>query len=364
MVPSRAKSVNASSGPISPSRKPRKPPDLTGMMTDAADDFSDLQPVDFPQIIATDLPADIVLARLRTLGLRITGSGPWQAICPAHADTFPSLALTETETGKLLVHCWGGCTTETVLDKLGLGLKHLYPSLYALQNGRQRQRRTCGADRQKHSDKIVEPSPAQVAEWKQRLKYWRAPPYAINQLVALLDLPGESIRALAIGYDDEECAWIFPERNDAFQIVGLVRRYADGRKRALTDSMRGLTMPNYDGSEPDGPIYVAEGASDTAAFHSVGVLAFGRASAMGSASERYWLTRLLKRYRDREIIIVGDRDASGVGARGAEQLAVHLRTTLDRPIAWALPAKPFKDIRAQIIARKWNRGLTLKGEMS
>jgi hypothetical protein len=108
----------------------------------AHDDFDDTPETDtvFPRIKPTDLPADIVLSRLRALRRGINGYGSvWQANCPAHADSKPSFSLTETAEGILLVHCWADCATEDVLAKLGLTMKQLYPSRYALQFGRRPQ---------------------------------------------------------------------------------------------------------------------------------------------------------------------------------------------------------------------------------
>lgn len=51
----------------------------------------------------------------------------WRGRCPAHEDTGTrgDLAFCE-EDGKLLVKCWGGCGTETVLGALGLTMKDLF----------------------------------------------------------------------------------------------------------------------------------------------------------------------------------------------------------------------------------------------
>ena len=296
---------------------------------------------------------------------RITGSGPWQAICPAHADANPSLSITETAEGVLLLHCWGGCPTEAVLDSLGLEFSDLYPSFFALQFSKRRPGGVLHFHGGEANATVVEPTAKECAKWERLLQRWQAPRFAVNQLAAHLDLPRASLLALRVGYDpdpngEDGVCWVFPERDDRGRIVGLVQRFPDGRKNALAGSRRGLTIPRYGATPPAGPLYLAEGASDTAALHSVGLLAFGRFSATGSAAERLWLVRLLGRYAGREIVVVGDRNANGIGARAAEALASHLQDALDRPAAWALPAKSFKDVREQIVARKWNKGLILQ----
>lgn len=53
--------------------------------------------------------------------------GQWNACCPAHQDRSPSLAVGETEDGRVLVHCHGGCSVDDVLAAVGLDMTDLYP---------------------------------------------------------------------------------------------------------------------------------------------------------------------------------------------------------------------------------------------
>ncbi len=58
----------------------------------------------------------------KALGGRKAGAG-WTARCPAHDDRTPSLSLTDTQDGKVLVRCHAGCEQERVLAALrGCGL--------------------------------------------------------------------------------------------------------------------------------------------------------------------------------------------------------------------------------------------------
>jgi DNA primase len=52
--------------------------------------------------------AESVLARLQ--GVKRNGSS-WMARCPAHEDKSPSLSVRD-ESGKVLLHCFAGCTIE------------------------------------------------------------------------------------------------------------------------------------------------------------------------------------------------------------------------------------------------------------
>ncbi|TXR56469.1 hypothetical protein [Quadrisphaera setariae] len=46
--------------------------------------------------------------------------------CPAHADSAPSLHVTVADDGRVLVHCFAGCTVEEVLAALHCSWKHLH----------------------------------------------------------------------------------------------------------------------------------------------------------------------------------------------------------------------------------------------
>lgn len=58
-----------------------------------------------------------------------TGRGRWVACCPAHDDKSPSLAITETDDGKTLVHCFAGCSVYDVVFSVGLTVQDLFPPM-------------------------------------------------------------------------------------------------------------------------------------------------------------------------------------------------------------------------------------------
>lgn len=62
----------------------------------------------------------------RLAGVRQTKPGEWAARCPAHADKSPSLSVKENG-GYLLIHCFAGCETADVMERLGLTLQDLFP---------------------------------------------------------------------------------------------------------------------------------------------------------------------------------------------------------------------------------------------
>lgn len=60
------------------------------------------------------------------------GNG-YKALCPAHTDQQASLSIGTGEDGRVLLHCFAGCTTEQIVSALGLTLRDLFP-----QNGQGR----------------------------------------------------------------------------------------------------------------------------------------------------------------------------------------------------------------------------------
>ena len=59
--------------------------------------------------------------------VRKTGPGRWIACCPAHDDHSPSLALRELDDGRVLVHCFAGCSAHEIVSAVGLDLSDLFP---------------------------------------------------------------------------------------------------------------------------------------------------------------------------------------------------------------------------------------------
>ena len=54
------------------------------------------------------------------------GDGKYKAICPAHDDRSPSLAI-KSDGDRLLIHCLAGCETIDVLGAIGLDFSDLMP---------------------------------------------------------------------------------------------------------------------------------------------------------------------------------------------------------------------------------------------
>lgn len=79
-------------------------------------------------------PADLLLDRLS--GVKQTRPDRYQARCPAHDDKSPSLVITETSDGTLLIKCWAGCSADAIVGAVGLELRDLFPPKFNGQEHR------------------------------------------------------------------------------------------------------------------------------------------------------------------------------------------------------------------------------------
>jgi putative DNA primase/helicase len=50
----------------------------------------------------------------------------WEACCPAHPDTTPSLSIRRKPNGDWLLHCHAGCVTDDVLEAIKLEKRDLF----------------------------------------------------------------------------------------------------------------------------------------------------------------------------------------------------------------------------------------------
>jgi hypothetical protein len=71
------------------------------------------------------MSASELLDRLKKV--RSTGAGRWLGCCPAHDDHSPSLAIALGDDGRVLLHCFAGCSVHEVVSAVGLDLSDLFP---------------------------------------------------------------------------------------------------------------------------------------------------------------------------------------------------------------------------------------------
>lgn len=68
---------------------------------------------------------DALLSHLSKV--RRTGEGRYMACCPAHDDRSPSMTIRDVGDGRILIHCFSGCSTEEILGAIGMDFTDLFP---------------------------------------------------------------------------------------------------------------------------------------------------------------------------------------------------------------------------------------------
>jgi hypothetical protein len=131
----------------------------------------------------------------------------------------------------------------------------------------------------------------------------------ITELSKSLGVSVNSLRRLHVGWD--ESAYTFPMRDEKLKIIGIRRRFMDGRKFAVKGSTNSLFIP--DGLSKVGELFICEGPTDTAAGLDLGFDSIGRPNC----NSRIDMT--CKFARGRKVTIIADRDKPGI--KGAKKLA-------------------------------------------
>jgi hypothetical protein len=68
--------------------------------------------------------ASALLAKLE--GVRASGRG-WRTDCPLSHSTRGTLSVAEADDGRLLLHCFTGCSVSDILAALGMSVADLFP---------------------------------------------------------------------------------------------------------------------------------------------------------------------------------------------------------------------------------------------
>ena len=277
--------------------------------------------------------------------------GQYRACCPAHADSRPSLSLKVCDDEQIMVCCHRGCEFADIVKALGL-----QPSDFAARQstGQAQRQRQCRQSTTPVSSEPVVPVlqsagdvsedwGAQAREFAENLR-----PETLRQFADSLQLPEEVLRELHVGEteSDGEAVLAIPEFNGQGRVVGISLRLLDGGKRFLPGGHRGLALPT-NWCDGEGPVYVAEGASDTAALRAMGLAAVGRPSAGTGDADLVQLLNSIP--RDHRIFVLGDVDAkadgSWPGKEGAEKIARAIANGLNRNVEIVYPPHGAKDVR-------------------
>jgi hypothetical protein len=131
----------------------------------------------------------------------------------------------------------------------------------------------------------------------------------LSGLSRSLGVSVQSLKRLGTGWDGK--AYTFPMSNDFGKIIGIRRRFPNGRKASVRGSQTGLFVPTD--LPADGLLLICEGPTDTAAALDLGFAAVGRPNC---SSRIQMVARFVK---GRPVVVVGDNDDAG--RSGAEKLA-------------------------------------------
>jgi hypothetical protein len=169
---------------------------------------------------------------------------------------------------------------------------------------------------------------ARMAEvFASRCSEWR-----VRFLANSLALTPGSLKRLGIGISAG--GFTFPMSDEHGNIIGIRRRFDNGRKNSIKGSKNGLFIPT--GIDKATKLIICEGPTDCAAALDLGWAAIGRPNCNSKVA-------MAVRYvRKRPVIIVADRDVAGI--RGARKLTDELLKNGSN-VRIILPPPIYKDLR-------------------
>lgn len=253
-----------------------------------------------------------VLPKLQKV--KSTKRGHWIARCPAHDDRSPSLSISEASNGKVLVHCFTGCTYESIISALGIERCQSFTRPFV-------------PVRKAIEEKPLDAEPM-WRKWFERTDY-----QLLDGLGMSLGVDTDCLKAIGCAWSTFN-AWAFPMKDSNGRVIGIRLRNNDGQKWAVKGSKSGLFIPSEYSYLPDRVAYLVEGPTDLAAAMTVGLHAFGRAACIG---QEPMILDHVRRTRIERLVIVTDNDEPGL--RGAEKLQSMLSITS------CIFIPPTKDIR-------------------
>lgn len=248
-------------------------------------------------------------------GVRKLGPDRWISRCCAHDDRKPSLSI-KNAGGKILLHCFTGCSYESILAALGI------------DNSKPLRAPASSPIRKAIEDRPID-AQAMWRRWFERTEHTH-----VDGLGISLGVDTDCLKAIG-------CAWstfgafAFPMREPGGSVIGIRLRNDKGDKWAVKGSKSGLFIPSDYSYMPDGVLYLVEGPTDLAAAMTIGLRAIGRAACLGQ--EQMVIDYVHRNSIDR-LVIVTDNDEPGL--RGAEKLQSMLSVL---SCIWVPPCKDLRE---------------------
>src|SRR5262249_50858139 len=132
--------------------------------------------------------------------------------------------------------------------------------------------------------------PKPTIDWAAYLHQHRSNAREVLLLARILGVHPDALRRLQMGYvpeaDDEPNHWLFPERDAEARVIGLLRRFANGKKRRMAGASSGLIFEETNMKNRKtitDMLLIVEGPTDVAAAFTMGLNAVGRPNNMGGA---------------------------------------------------------------------------------
>lgn len=161
----------------------------------------------------------------------------------------------------------------------------------------------------KREPRVVPPPTADFRELA--LKFFNQGAEAREELAVLWNVSLESVISLGIGRGRDEYGKQFysiPIKNADGGVVGIIKRYPNGKKLCVPGSSNSGAFYPKEWDRFDGPIFIPEGASDVAAFISVGLNAIGRTSNVSGITTIVEMLGRKCHKTDKKVIVVGEND--------------------------------------------------------
>lgn len=172
----------------------------------------------------------------------------------------------------------------------------------------------------------------------------------LSVLSRKLNLSIQTLQKFSVGWDGE--AWTIPSYNGYREMIGIQRRFPDGKKLWVTRSAGdGLFIPNMESIE--GNVFITEGWTDAGVLVDYGFRAVGRTNWETGGDH---LKDFLKENPNlARVTLVGDNDTDNphgnVGRKGVEKIARELYGRIEVGVLEVPPA--YKDMR------QWSNGRKL-----
>lgn len=189
----------------------------------------------------------------------------YKVMCPCHRDKNPSLAI-DSKDGRTLIHCFGGCETSVILERLGLKASDLYE------------------DPPKKPLRQEKKQPISIVERREHV-YYNADGSIFGKKVINKQNDGE-----------KRCVWLRYEDGDYKK--GLKTGSGDQLKAPLYNLPAVLAAPDT--------VFIVEGEKDVETVQKMGQVATSSPNGGG-----YWRKNYAEALLGKDIAIVSDNDATG-----------------------------------------------------